>query len=141
MRHPLVWLLAGGLAYAGEFPTVMAEQNLEKRSEVALQHADTVLTSAKQAYDAQKLEDFRARIADVVELAELSYKSLQDSGKRARRSPKYFKRADSRLRALMRRLNGLAQEVSHEERGVVSKAHARVNEVLDQVVHDIMTKR
>ena len=105
MKYVLTILLAAAaLRAAPEYPAVLAEPNLEKRSELALVEAESAITAAKHAYDTQKAEDFRTRLSDVEQLAELSYKSLQDTGKRARRSPKYFKRAELKLRNILRRL-------------------------------------
>jgi hypothetical protein len=126
---------------AGTFPTVMAEDNLEKRSELALKEADKAITAAKVAYEAQNAGDFRARLSDVEELVQLSYKSLEDTGKRARRSPKYFKRAELRIRALMRRLESLGNDVSFEDRPAVEAIRKELNTVHETVLHDIMSKK
>ena len=126
---------------ADEFPAVMAEPNLEKRSDLALLEADRAITGAKKAYEERKMQDFKLRVADVEELVQLSYKSLQDTGKRARKNPKYFKRAEMSVRALMRRMDTLAGEVAHQDRDFVTDAHQRLNEVHDNILHDIMTKK
>jgi len=143
MKLLIFFLLCGSLASAAEneFPTVMAEPNLEKRSELALQEADKAIDAAKKAYEEKSLEDFKARVTDVDELVQLSYKSLQDTGKRARRSPKYFKRAETNIRALMRRLDTLAMEVALDDRDFVTAVNRRVGEVHDNVLHDVMTKK
>ena len=137
----LLVLASAGATDTGDYPTVMAEQNLEKRSELALKEADARITAAKLAYDDQKMQEFRSQIAQSQELVELSYKSLVDTGKRARKSPKYFKRAEKNIRALMRRLDSLALEVGLENREVVTAAHKEMNVVHDNIVHDIMTKK
>ena len=143
MRLLLFLLLFGSpwVMSAGEFPAVMAEANLEKRSDIALREADKMTTAAKTAYEAKNIEDFKARIADVQELVALSYQSLQDTGKRARRNPKYFKRAEMSIRALMRRLDSLANDVSIEDRPIVEAAHKELNTVHENVLHDIMSKK
>jgi hypothetical protein len=136
-------LLCASLASAAEseFPTVMAEENLERRSELALQEADRMITAAKKAYEENVMQDFKARVTDVEELVQLSYKSLQDTGKRARRNPKFFKRAEHNIRALMRRLDSLATEVALDDRDFVTAVHRRVSEIHDNVLHDVMTKK
>ena len=140
MKLLIALALFGSLA-ADEFPAVMAEPNLEKRSDLALLEADRAITGAKKAYEERKMQDFKLRVADVEELVQLSYKSLQDTGKRARKNPKYFKRAEMSVRALMRRMDTLAGEVAHQDRDLVTDAHQRLNEVHDNIVHDIMTKK
>ena len=137
----LISLVVLGRLAGSEFPAVMAEPNLEKRSDLALLEADRAVTAAKKAYEEGKPEDFKARVTDVEELVQLSYKSLQDTGKRARNKPKYFKRAELGIRALMRRIDSLAAEVALEDRNVVTAVHKSLNEVHDNVLHDIMTKK
>ena len=88
----------------GEIPnTVLAEHDLQKRSDLALQEADEQITEASKAYspDSGEMKEFEKHLAAVGELAEFSLKSLQDSGKRARKQPKYFKRAELKLRKLV----------------------------------------
>jgi hypothetical protein len=143
MKLLFSFLLLGTLvsAQAGDFPIVMAEQNLEKRSELAVREADKAVTAAKSAYDSQKTDKFKTSLSEVVELVQLSYKSLQDTGKRARKSPKYFKRAEHGIRAIMRRLDSLANEVSIDDRAVVESAHKELSQVHETVLHDIMSKK
>ena len=126
----------------GEIPSsVMAEDNLEKRSDLALKEAETELTSATKAYSSGDLKAFEAHIDTVGDLTQLSLKSLQDSGKRARKSPKYFKRAELKLRGLLRRLDTLEREVSAEDRPPVEKLKSLVSATHEQILSDIMTKR
>ncbi len=126
------------LAWA-DLLSVRAEPNLEKRSDLALEFASQSMDSAKKAYEETPAE-FAGRLADIQAGAELSYTSLQETGKAARRSPKYFKRAELKLRALLRRLDNLAKEVSIEDRKPVDGVHARVSELHEQVLHEIMSK-
>jgi hypothetical protein len=142
MKCLISYLLFGiAAATAGDFPTVMAEPNLEKRSELALKEADAAITAAKAAYEGGDIAGFKGKTGDVVDLVQLSYKSLQDTGKRARRSPKHFKRAEHRIRALMRRLDTFAVEVSVDDREPVLSARKELNEVHETVLLDIMSKK
>jgi hypothetical protein len=140
----LMWLVLPGLmaqTAAGNFPAVMAESNLEKRSELALREADKAITAAKTAYESQNVTDFKARVSDVEALVQLSYKSLQDTGKRARRSPKYFKRAEMGIRALLRRLVSLENDISVDDKPIVEAARKELSSVHETVLEDIMTKK
>jgi hypothetical protein len=141
MKLLLCVLLLGLVVLPAEFPTVMAEENLEKRSALALKEADGAITAAKKAYDERSSADFRSRLADVRELVNLSYKSLNDTGKRARKSPKHFKRAELAIRGLVRRLETLASEVSVDDRDPVTATIKALNDVHGNIVHDIMTKK
>ena len=115
----------------------MAEANLEKRSELALREADYMIAVAKKAYKENRFDDFRARIDDTTELVKLSYKYLVDT---EAEQTKYWKRAEMAIRALLRRLDSVAAEVSMQERDVVTAAHKQVSEVHDDVL-GVMTKK
>lgn len=131
------------LTALAEVPSaVLAELDLQKRSEVALQEADEQISAAVQAYSkGPDLRTFEQHVVNTGELVELSLKSLQDSGKRASRSPKYFKRAELKLRALLRRLDTLEKEVSMDDRAAVEKVKTLVSNSHDQILDDIMAKR
>jgi hypothetical protein len=121
--------------------TVLAEDNLEKRSDLALKYADTRLDAAREAYAKADPESFRALMGEFTGAVELSYESLQESGKKARRNPKYFKRAEKSIRKLLARLETLTVEVAIDDRPTVTTASKRLNEIHDQLILDIMTKK
>jgi hypothetical protein len=128
----------------GEIPSaILAEDDLQKRSDLALKEADEQITAASKAYSPNSgdLKEFRTHLATVGELAQFSLKSLQDSGKRARKSPKYFKRAELKLRSLLRRLDTLEKNVLVDDRPPVTKAKGLLTGVHDQILQDIMSKR
>lgn len=115
--------------------------NLEKRAELALDHADQSISDARKAYDAQDDSLYGSMLDIVAEAVDLSYQSLKDTGKSARRSPKHFKRAELKMRSLLRRLAGLEQEVGFDYRKRVAAASSRVHATHEQILSDIMTKR
>lgn len=119
----------------------MAEPNLEKRSVLAMQLADESLSAAKKAYEEQKADEFRKQLAAVQDLVALTQKSLTDTGKRARRSPKYFKRAEKALLPLIRRLSSFAVEVSVDDRPLVQSVKQNASDVLDQIVTAVLTEK
>jgi hypothetical protein len=138
----LILAAAVSFCFADIPPAVMAEPNLEKRSELALNVADSSITAASKAYaNPSELAAFEQHIKTVEELTQFSLKSLQDSGKRASKSPKYFKRAELKLRSLLRRISTLSDEVSAEDRPRVEAAKKVMSDVHEQLLHDIMSKR
>ena len=129
------------LLLSADLTKIEAEPNLEKRSELAIIHADEELTVARKAYEAGEVEPFQTAMEEVAQLTELSLKSLEDTGKRARRSPRYWKRAEQRLLGLMRRLDSFEKSVSIDDRAAVESARKRVSDVHDAIVDAIMTKK
>jgi hypothetical protein len=141
--YRLLLIIAAATVCIAEIPpSVMAERDLEKRSELALKVADESITAASKAYAAaSELTAFQARLSEVEELTRLSLKSLQETGKPASKKPKYFKRAELKLRSLIRRMNTLSDEVSAEDRPRVQAATKVMSEAHEQLLHDIMSKR
>jgi hypothetical protein len=136
-----VLILMAAVALQADLATVKAEPNLERRSQFALQHAEEEIAAAKKSYDAGSLDDFKRLVGEIGDLAELSYDSLEDTGKRARRDPKWFKRAEQKLLGIMRKIDSLEKDVSIDDRDVVKHLRKRVSDVHDRLLNDIMTKK
>jgi hypothetical protein len=131
--HVLLICLAFDLA------AIKLEPNLERRSELALGNASAAMDSARDAStDEAKL---KAALQELRESVDLAYQSLVDSGKSARRNPKFFKKAELKTRELMRRLEGLAQAVDADDRVFVESVRDRVSKVHDDLIQNIMQKK
>lgn len=127
------------LCLSFDLAAIRQEPNLERRSELALANASAAMDAARDASgDTAKM---KAALAELRESVDLAYQSLVDSGKSARRSPKFFKRAELKTRELMRRLEGLAQAVDVDDRVFVESVRDRVSKVHDDLIQDIMQKK
>jgi hypothetical protein len=127
------------LYLASDLAAIKLEPNLERRSELALGNASSAMEVARDAAtDEAKLKPALQELRDSVDLA---YQSLVDSGKSARRNPKFFKKAELKTRELMRRLEGLAQAVDADDRVFVESVRERVSKVHDDLIQDIMQKK
>jgi hypothetical protein len=129
------------LTMLADLRSIQAEPNLEKRSELALAHADDLIDEARKAYKDSDEKAFNGAIIEVRESVELSHKSLDETGKAARRNPKYFKRAELKMRSIIRRLDNLEKEVGLEDRPPVQDALKRVHEIHDEILLNIMTQK
>jgi hypothetical protein len=139
-----LWLAIALFAPAvlrADLEAIRSETRLERRSELALDHAASTVERAREAWRAGKGNEFTEALTEVREAAELSYQSLVDTGKPARRFPKYFKRAEKNLRALAKKLDALYQEVGVDDRAAVDAVRKRASDLHDQVVLDIMSKK
>ncbi len=121
--------------------TVKAEPNLERRSDLALTYAGEVLTKLRPDLEtkdwaavAPEVEEFRAAV-------DLSFGALKATGKNARRSPKYFKRAELKLRELGRRLRGLQVFLAVDDRPKMDEVIAYVGKLQDELVEMTMGVR
>jgi hypothetical protein len=135
----MTWLMM--LALAMDLNGVRGEQNLERRSELALDYAAAAMDNARDANAAGEVEKVKAALAEVGDAVELAYQSLTDSGKDAHRNTKYFKRAELKTRELMRRLEGLAQLMDVDDRPAAEKIRDRVVEVHDDLLQGIFGKK
>jgi len=135
MQLLLIAILAFDLAGA------KTEPNLEKRSELALENAVSALDQVRAAYNGGNLERLEAALAEVGESVELAYHSLEDTGKDARRNPKFFKRAELRTHELLRRLDAIREAANFEDRALFEKLRDRVAEVDEDLIKGIMSKK
>ncbi len=124
-----------------DLDAVKTEINLERRSQKALVNADQALDTARKLYQAGELGKVEFALREVQESVELCQTSLRDTGKSPRRSPKYFKNSEIRIRGLLRRLRGFAEQMSFHERGVAEKVVVRVQQVHEELLSGIMSKK
>ena len=135
MSWPLIVVLAFDLA------AVRQEPNLERRSELALENAGTALADAREAYAAGDLEKTKVDASEVEESVTLAYDSLTGTGKDPRRDPKFFKRAEMTTRQLLRRIDGVIESMSVEDRAILLVVRDRVSDIHDDLLNDIMRKK
>ena len=128
------------LALAFDLASIKSEPNLEKRSELALTNANMALDSARAAYNRGDLDLTQSNLDEVRESVDLAYESLSDTGKDPRKD-KFFKNAELRTRALLRRLEGLGETMSFADRGIVEKVRDRVSEIHDDLLKGIMSRK
>ena len=134
--------LAVGLAMVAsaraDLTRALKETNLEKRSVLALENAAAAYTAARAAYQKGENEAVATLLAEVQESVELAQTSLVATGKNPRKSPKYFKRAEIETRALLKRLEGLEHEMGFNDRPMVEKVKARVQQIHDELLVGLM---
>jgi hypothetical protein len=131
------WLVV--LALALDLGTVKTEPKLEKRSELALQYANSALDTAKTAYQEGRFEKTQAALGEVKDAVTLSYDSLLATGKNPRKSSGAFKSAEKATRELLRRLLGFRDSMSVVDHPVLDPVMEDVKEVHDQLLTGIMS--
>ena len=134
--------VAVGLAFAAgaraDLKSAMAEPNLEKRSKLALDNAMSAYDAARTAYDKGDSKATEAALHEVQESVEVAYTSLEQTGKDPRKSPKWFKKAEMETRDLVRRLDGLQNAMSFNDRAAVEPVKAKVQQVHDNLLVGLM---
>jgi len=126
---------------AADLTSIEQEPNLERRNQLALDYAGEALNMARAAYQASDLDKTEAAFKNVGDAVELAYHSLQDTGREGRRDPKLFKRMELATRALLRRIEGMVDSMSYQDRSVAEKLRDRVAAVHDDLLDGIMGKK
>jgi hypothetical protein len=132
-------ILALFLAFA-DISGAKAEPNLEKRSDLALENANQAIDGARAAYQAGDMKKTEAELKEVQESVDLSLDALENSGKKPRDNS-HYKKAEIKLRAMLRRLSGFRDEMSVDDRKPVDDVAARMQEVHDRLLSEIMSKK
>lgn len=141
IRAVAIMLALAGLLTGGDLEAIKSESNLEKRSDMALKHAAEEIQAATAAYSAGDLEKTRAALQEVLDSVELSYEALKETGKNPRRSPKHFKRAELRTREMLRRMHSVETEFSVDDRPMLVKVEARIQQIHDELLASIFRKK
>jgi len=129
--------MAGQEAAAG-LKQAMAEPNLEKRSKLALDNAETAYQALRTAYEKGESSQVSSDAKEIRESVNLAYASLRETGKDPRKSPKWFKRAEIETRDLLRRMDDFQQQMSFEDRPVLDPVKADIQQVHDQLLLGLM---
>ena len=127
------------IAFA-DITAVKSEPDLEKRSELALANADHAIDEAKEAYTNGNDKAEQAALVEVGESVAASYEALEHTNKAPRKS-KYYKNAELKVRALIRRLASFREEVEFETRQSVDTVIKKLSDVHDQLITDVMSKK
>lgn len=137
----LLWSFSATSLWAIDLAAVQQEPNLERRNQLAMECANSALDAARTAYQANDMDKTRASLNEVGDAVNLAYDSLKQTGKEARRDPKYFKRTELATREMLRRIEGMSESMNYEDRPLLDKLRERVTAVHEELLQDIMAKK
>ena len=135
------WPLSAVCLWATDLASIQQEPNLERRNQMAMDYANFSLDSARTAYQANDLDKTRASLDEAGGAVSLAYDSLKQTGKEARRDPKFFKRTELATRQMLRRIEGMAESMNFEDRSLIDKLRERVSAIHENLLQDIMAKK
>ena len=141
MTLALLWAFPAASLWAIDLTSIQQEPNLERRSQLAMEAANSALDAARTDYQANDLDKTRASLDEVGEAVNLAYTSLKQTGKEARRDPKFFKKTELATRQMLRRIEGMAEGMNFEDRSLVDKLRERVTTIHENLLQDIMAKK
>jgi hypothetical protein len=131
-------LAAGAAVLQADLKKALAEPDLEKRSKLALDNAFAAYQTARDDYQKGEMEQVRASIDEIGKSVDLAYRSLNETGKNPRRSPKWFKSAELTTRDLVRRLMSFQDQMSYADRSLLDAVKERVQQVHDELLLGLM---
>jgi hypothetical protein len=129
------------LMLALDLSGIKSEPKLERRSELALQFADSELNTARDLYKMGELDACRSALDEVEAGVQLSYDSLMATGKDPRKNSKPFKDAEKATRQILRRLDNLSDLMSAFDRSTVEPAQRTISDIHDKLIMGIMGKK
>jgi hypothetical protein len=129
------------LMLALDLAGIKAEPRLEKRSQLALQFADSALDSARDLYKKGEVDACSTALGEIETAVQLAYDSLMATGKDPRRNSKPFKDAEKSTRQILRRLESLSDLMSAFDRGAVEPVQHTVSDIHDKLIIGIMGKQ
>jgi len=135
----MIWALLMLLVFA-DLDAVRSEPDLNHRSELALSNAEEKIDAARKAYEAGDNSGEAADVQEVSDSVTLCYESLQQTNTAPRKS-RYYKRAELRISAMLRRLTALRDEVNFDSRAGVETALKKLSDIHDELLADIMSKK
>ena len=135
----MTFLLVLFLAFA-DLGSVKSQPDLNKRSELALENADHAIDEARKASQAGDDKAMQAALTEIDDSVALCYQSLEETHTTPRKS-RFYKRAELKVSALLRRLSALRDEVGYETRPAVEGVIKKLSDVHDQLLSEIMSRK
>lgn len=141
MRRLLfIFVLVSLAARAASLEAVKSETNPKKRAALALDNCEAAMNEARNASHAGDWKKMTVAFQEVNASADVCYDALQQTGKPPRKNPLY-KRAELKLRSLIRMMAGVTVDIPYDERGPADQAREHLQEVHDKILNEEMQKR
>ena len=117
---------------------VRAEVNAEHRARLAIDYAAVAEKNAEADYAKGDSKATSADLKDVEESLEMAQQAFTESHKTPGRNPGPYKYAEMHSRELLIRLSDLERRMEDDERTLVSRVKAKVQEIHDAWFEGIM---
>jgi len=117
---------------------VRAESNPEHRARLAIDYAAVAEKNAEANYAKGDFKATSADLKDVEESLETAEQAFVDSHKTPGRNPGPYKYAEMHSRELLIRLSDLERRMEDDERGLITRVKAKVQEIHDAWFEGIM---
>lgn len=133
----LTLALAGAGAARADLAKVRAETRPAQRARLAMDNANEQIGNASKSYKTGGLTAARAALDEVLESVELAKQSLDRTGRNPRTSSDY-KNLEIKTRALLKKLGGLVESMSFQEREDLKPLLGALHKIHDDTLTAIM---
>ncbi len=124
------------IAHAQSFLTELkAERDPTKRSEMALNFADTAFDNARDYYAKGEIQKGDAQLEDMTNVLNECVVSLATAHK-----AKFYKKAELKVAYLQRRMQGLLDDIEIQRRGWAEYTERKLDEIHDKLLDGVMRK-
>jgi hypothetical protein len=112
-----------------------SNQDPNKQSLAELKRAESAFDGARAAYDKGEIEKGDAALEDMTKALDACLETLQSA-----RKARLYKRAELKVANLQRRLAGLLEDISVEQRGWAEQTNRKLEEIHDKLLAGAMRK-
>lgn len=112
-----------------------AEHDPAKRSELALNLADTAFDNARDFYEKGEITKGDAQLEDMTNALNECVVSLAVT-----RKAKFYKKAELKVAYLQRRMQGLLDDIEIQRRGWAEYTERKLDEIHDKLLDGVMRK-
>ncbi len=110
------------------------EPSAEKRFQLAFDHAAKVLAESRDVAIEQRMKQ-------ATETVELGMQSLEAMGRKPYQNARNYKRAELRVREVLRRADALRKEAPVDDRPALEDYYERINAVHEKLLEGVMSKK
>lgn len=137
---PLALLAAAGsvIEMRADLGPIRAEKNLFRRARRAVENADRMMDTARDAYQKGQRKAMMNALKELDDSLALAYESLKETGRKPRKISNHYKRAEIGSRKLLRRLEDFRDEMSYTDRAPIDEVIKKVQKIHDQLLRDVM---
>ncbi len=112
-----------------------AEHDPAKRSELALNFADTAFDNAREFYSKGEIQKGDAQLEDMTNALNECVVSLGIAHK-----ARFYKKAELKVAYLQRRMQGLLDDIEVQQRGWAEYTQRKLEEIHDKLLDGVMRK-
>ncbi len=114
---------------------IAAEHDPAKRSDKALNYADTAFDNAREFYNKGEIKNGDAELENMTDALKACVGSLQVAHK-----ARFYKKAELKVAYLQRRMEGLLDDLSVQQRGWAEYTERKLDEIHDKLLDGVMRK-